>query len=107
MDLVRIKFAFHSRLYAKIKTFQLDDNRVPSETLVIKFFQDHLQNNDLKRIQTLREARRCFSRLSTAGSLNSCTFQLTGEYTDELFADIDDGCDFSKALSKCLNAELE
>ncbi|KAJ3649726.1 hypothetical protein Zmor_021451 [Zophobas morio] len=64
----------------------LDDNRVPSETLVIKWLQDHL-SNDMKRIRALREARRCFARLSTS--------------------DIEDGCEFSQSLSKCLNLELE
>ncbi|XP_068896019.1 insoluble matrix shell protein 4-like isoform X2 [Tenebrio molitor] len=64
----------------------LDDNRVPSETLVIKWLQDHL-SNDMKRIRALREARRCFGRLSTS--------------------DTDDGCEFSQSLSKCLNLELE
>ncbi|EFA06162.1 probable serine/threonine-protein kinase clkA [Tribolium castaneum] len=64
----------------------LDDNRVPSETLVIKWLQDHL-SNDMKRIRALREARRCFARLSTS--------------------DTEDGCEFSQSLSKCLNLELE
>lgn len=46
---------------------QLDDNRVPSETLLIKWLQDHL-TNDIKRIRALREARRCFARLATTGT---------------------------------------
>ncbi|KAL3286797.1 hypothetical protein HHI36_001291 [Cryptolaemus montrouzieri] len=64
----------------------LDDSRVPSETLVIKWLQEHLQD-DMKRIKALRKARRCFGKLSTM--------------------DNKDGCDFSKSLSTCLNLELE
>ncbi|VEN54436.1 unnamed protein product [Callosobruchus maculatus] len=65
----------------------LDDDQVPSETSVIKWVQDHIADDDLKRIKTLREIRKCFGRLSTN--------------------DIQDGCEYSKELSRCLNLELE
>ncbi|CAH1992596.1 unnamed protein product [Acanthoscelides obtectus] len=65
----------------------LDDDQVPSETAVIKWVQDHIADDDLKRIKTLREIRKCFGRLSTN--------------------DIQDGCEYSKELSRCLNLELE
>lgn len=35
--------------------------------MVIKWVQDHIKNDDLKRIQTLREIRKCFARQSTSG----------------------------------------
>lgn len=50
-----------------ILLFQLDDDQVPSETMVIKWVQDHVTNDDLKRIQIMREIRKCFARLSASG----------------------------------------
>nr|UWL63294.1 odorant binding protein 4 [Pagiophloeus tsushimanus] len=65
----------------------LDDDRTPSESMVIKWLQEHVTGNDMDRIKALRDARRCFARLTTT--------------------DIDDGCEFSKELSKCLELDLE
>ncbi|CAG9760067.1 unnamed protein product [Ceutorhynchus assimilis] len=65
----------------------LDEDRTPSETLVIKWLQEHVTGNDMDRIQALRDARRCFGRLTTS--------------------DIEDGCEFSKELGKCLELDLE
>nr|XP_023013553.1 TBC1 domain family member 5 homolog A-like [Leptinotarsa decemlineata] len=64
----------------------LDDDRLPSETLVIKWIQDHITDDDMKRITSLREIRKCFGRLSAS--------------------DIEDGCEYSKELGKCMNLDL-
>ncbi|CAG9861441.1 unnamed protein product [Phyllotreta striolata] len=65
----------------------LDDDQTPSETLVIKWIQDHIPNDDMKRIRSLREVRKCFTRMSTTS--------------------IDDNCDYSNELAKCLNLEFD
>ncbi|KAG5893093.1 hypothetical protein JTB14_024294 [Gonioctena quinquepunctata] len=65
----------------------LDDDQIPSETLVIKWVQDHITDDDMKRITSLREIRKCFGKLSSS--------------------DNEDGCEYSKELSKCMNLELD
>ncbi|XP_017771862.1 PREDICTED: putative uncharacterized protein DDB_G0286751 isoform X2 [Nicrophorus vespilloides] len=63
----------------------LDDDRVPSETELTKFIQNSVQNSS-KRMQAIRDARRCFATLSAS--------------------DTEDGCKFSKLLGNCLKLEI-
>nr|QKV34986.1 Odorant binding protein 5 [Dendroctonus adjunctus] len=65
----------------------LDYDKTPSETLLIKWLQDHVTGNDMDRIKELRKARSCFSKLTAS--------------------DTDDGCEMTTELSKCLELELE
>ncbi|XP_060528340.1 GATA zinc finger domain-containing protein 14-like [Cylas formicarius] len=65
----------------------LDDYRSPSETMFVKWIQDHYKESDAERVDTLRHVRRCFARLTST--------------------DIEDGCEFSSRLSECLNLSLE
>lgn len=66
--------------------FQLDDNRSPSESALIKWLQDHMPS-DGKRIKALRETRRCFARLASSGTnfffllFNNYKILLSGRYT--------------------------
>lgn len=94
-----------------LNSFQLDDDQVPSETKVIKWVQDHVTNDDLNRIQTLREIRKCFARTSTSGTHFILTFMYLIYISTYphffLVSDIDDGCEFSKELTMCLNVDIE
>ncbi|KAH0999212.1 hypothetical protein HUJ04_012835 [Dendroctonus ponderosae] len=65
----------------------LDYDKTPSETLLIKWLQEHVTGNDMDRIKELRKARSCFSKLTAS--------------------DTDDGCEMTTELSKCLELELE
>ncbi|XP_050304924.1 probable serine/threonine-protein kinase clkA [Anthonomus grandis grandis] len=65
----------------------LDEDRSPSESMIIKWLQEHINGSDMDRIKVLRDARRCFARITTT--------------------DIEDGCEFSQELSKCLELDLE
>ncbi|XP_030760444.1 probable serine/threonine-protein kinase clkA isoform X2 [Sitophilus oryzae] len=65
----------------------LDEDRTPSESMVIKWLQDHISGSDINRIKALRDARRCFARLITT--------------------DTEDGCEFSTELAKCLELHIE
>uniref|UniRef100_M3UZD2 Odorant binding protein 5 n=1 Tax=Ips typographus TaxID=55986 RepID=M3UZD2_IPSTY len=65
----------------------LDTDRSPSETLIIKWLQEHVTRNEMDRIKALRDTRKCFGKLVTT--------------------DIEDGCEYAKELSKCLELDLE
>ncbi|KAL1491399.1 hypothetical protein ABEB36_012001 [Hypothenemus hampei] len=65
----------------------LDDDRSPSETMFIKWLQDNVAGSDIDRIKALRDTRKCFAMLTTT--------------------DIEDGCEFSTELSKCMELDLE
>ncbi|XP_066146080.1 probable ATP-dependent RNA helicase ddx42 isoform X5 [Euwallacea fornicatus] len=65
----------------------IDEDRSPSETLIIKWLQEHVAENDMERIKALRHVRKCFAMLTST--------------------DIEDGCEFSSELSKCLQLDLE
>ncbi|XP_066247749.1 probable serine/threonine-protein kinase clkA [Euwallacea similis] len=65
----------------------IDEERSPSETLIIKWVQEHVAENDMERIKALRHVRKCFATLTST--------------------DIEDGCEFSSELSKCLQLDLE
>ncbi|KAF7281186.1 hypothetical protein GWI33_005034 [Rhynchophorus ferrugineus] len=65
----------------------LDDDRIPSESLFIKWLQENASGTDMDRIKSLRETRLCFGRVAAT--------------------DTDDGCKFSKELAKCLNLNID
>lgn len=67
----------------------LDNNRIPAETEVIKYFQNKIQNNT-ERMRLIKLARKCFAKLSTTE-----------------IAENEDGCQFSKDLARCLQIEIK
>lgn len=67
----------------------------------------------MDRIKALRETRKCFGKLVTTGIV--CIFQvklmeiLINSLMVRIVAisDIEDGCEYAKELSKCLELDLE
>ncbi|XP_066146077.1 probable ATP-dependent RNA helicase ddx42 isoform X2 [Euwallacea fornicatus] len=43
----------------------IDEDRSPSETLIIKWLQEHVAENDMERIKALRHVRKCFAMLTS------------------------------------------